>query len=695
MPSGYLVTLGADNALTVNDVISDPWVDFDTDQVIGDGTWVFTGIDNGTSYTDLQEPGRFELATDGNVYFVPFFGEVDTLTSASTIAAPAFTLPGPFEPPSDFPDNIVTGTLADDTIDAGYTDANGDSLDDAADNSDLVLGLSGDDSLQGLAGDDWVLGGTGDDTIDGGTGDDLLYGDTSIGSLNWDAQAPDETDVSGGFTQNTGEIDVTVSFTNDGNNNPDFEIESSDTQYVAAGERFDTQSSLYLRGSGDNDTSTTTLNFAAATGADVQDEVANVTFRINDVDFAGGNHRDVVTVNAFDAAGNPVDVTLTVVDNGGNTDTVSGNTVTAGNSGESQADATGSVLVEIAGPVARIDIVYENALNGTQAIWVTDVFFEPIPQSFGNDELDGGSGDDTLFGGGGDDLLSGGTGSDAVDGGAGNDTINVAQGDTIEGGDGDDLFVLTDLSESGSADITIVGGEGDETGGDTLDFNGLAADGTLNLTSSTPGELAGTVEMLDGSLVTFSNIESIICFTPGTLIRTAQGDRPIEALQPGDLIVTRDNGLQPLRWVGSRTVAARGAMAPIALDPAIVQGADTALLVSPQHRLLWSGPQAQMLFGEHEVLVAAQHLLTNPAVRRVEGGEVTYLHLMLDRHEVIYANGAATESFYPGDTALGALTDRSRHEMFHLFPELRSHAGAFGDTARLCLKAHEGRLLVA
>jgi len=102
-----------------------------------------------------------------------------------------------------------------------------------------------------------------------------------------------------------------------------------------------------------------------------------------------------------------------------------------------------------------------------------------------------------------------------------------------------------------------------------------------------------------------------------------------------------------------------------------------------------------MLFGTDEVLVAARHLLSNPAVTRRSGGSVTYMHLMLDMHQVIYANGAATESFYPGDQALGALDDQGRDEMFTLFPELRSHAGALGDTARLCLKSHEGLLLAA
>ncbi|KAE9629622.1 Hint domain-containing protein [Parasedimentitalea maritima] len=689
MPSGYLVSLGADNALGTDDVISGAWTSFTSDTDLGSGQWVFTGVDGGTNYTDTQEPGQYHLATNGNVYFIPQYGEVDTLTNADVVSAPSY---------SAVPDHQVDGSAGADVIDSSYTDSDGDSVDDAADNADLVYGNGGSDDISSGSGDDWIYGGSGNDTVDGGSGNDVIYGDDSTAgteSLNWDAQGSDEQDVSGGFTQTTGQIDVSVSFANDGNNAPQFSLETSDTIYVAGGENFNDNSSLYLYGNGDDATSTTSINFAANGNSDVSNEVENVVFRISDIDFGSGNHRDIVTVNAYDADGNPVSVTLTVSDNGSNTDVVSGNTITAGSDGENAGDATGSALVEIAGPVSNIEIIYSNQLGGTQAIWVSDVFFDTIPNPPGDDLLNGGLGDDTIYGQDGNDVITGGAGDDLLDGGLGNDTLNVAQGDNALGGDGDDLFILTDHGEAGSGDMTITGGEEDETTGDTLNLNGQADLSTLNLTTNIPGELAGTVELYDGSVVTFSNIENIICFTPGTLIDTAQGPRAIETLTLGDLIVTRDHGLQPLRWLGSRTVAATGDFAPIEVSPLLLPEATAPLLVSPQHRLLWSGPRAQMLFGTDEVLVAARHLLTNPAVTRRIGGTVTYMHLMLDQHQVIYANGAATESFYPGDQAIGALSETGRDEMLTLFPELRSHAGALGDTARLCLKAHEGILLAA
>ena len=237
------------------------------------------------------------------------------------------------------------------------------------------------------------------------------------------------------------------------------------------------------------------------------------------------------------------------------------------------------MLVEIDGPVSEIQIIYKNGLNGAQTIWVSDVYFDTIPLADGDDTINGGSGADTLFGQGGDDLLIGGRGPDVVNGGAGNDTVDVAQGDTVTGDAGDDLFRLVNLAEGGSAAISIVGGEEDEVSGDVLDLAGLVDRSTLTYTTNVPGELAGSVEMLDGSLVTFENIERIICFTPDTAIETPFGPRPIQDLRPGDLILTKDHGPQPLRWIGSRTVAAQGDMAPIQLDPSLLVGAEASLLV--------------------------------------------------------------------------------------------------------------------
>ncbi len=712
---------------------------------------------------------------------------------------------------------IVEGGSGDDLIDATYGgDPGGDAI-DAYDYSDG----SNRDSVEAGAGNDTVIGGHGDDTLLGEDGNDLIYGGyggtTPLAyqeDLNWSLQGGDGTSVAAGFTQTTGQMEVSVSFANTGNNNPTFTIETSDTLYVDGGETFDTNSSLFLFGQGDAATSTTTIDFAATTGADVSDEVENVAFRINDIDWGNNNHTDIVTVNAYDANGVPVTVTLTP----GGGDTVSGNTITAEQVAESSASQGGSVLVEIAGPVQQIEIIYENGQFNTQGINVTDIEFDLIPQASdddsieagggadtvfgedgsdtlgggdgndsldggdgadsidgdggddtisggsGDDTLDGGTGSDTLYGGDGDDILregstggltgalygeagndtlysgtgtgadlldggedddllidqgssggqttllggagndtlqggpgndslEGGTGADDVSAGAGNDTILASHNDTVDGEAGDDFIRLVDLGELAGGTIFVEGGTTGQTSGDVLDLNGLADRSTLNITSNVGGEQTGTVQMYDGTLVSFSNIDDVICFTPGTRILTETGYRPIETLALGDRIITRDDGPQPLRWVGTRQVLARGKTAPIRIAPHVL-GGSRPLLVSPQHRMLFEGYRAELLFGAGEVFAAARHLVDGQDVRVEEGGMVTYIHLMLDRHQVIYAEGMATESFHVGDQGLRALHPAARADLFARFPDLQADPTRFGDTARPCLKAFEARALV-
>ena len=141
--------------------------------------------------------------------------------------------------------------------------------------------------------------------------------------------------------------------------------------------------------------------------------------------------------------------------------------------------------------------------------------------------------------------------------------------------------------------------------------------------------------MDDGTLLNFSEIENIMCFTPGTCIATPKGARDIASLKIGDFVVTRDHGLQPIRWIQSRTVPALDRFAPIRIRPGVVIGQQSDLLVSPQHQMLFQGYRAELLFGESEVFVAAKHLVDGRLVTQEKGGYVTYIHMMFDEHEVV------------------------------------------------------------
>ena len=322
---------------------------------------------------------------------------------------------------------------------------------------------------------------------------------------------------------------------------------------------------------------------------------------------------------------------------------------------------------------------------------------DSVTAGAGNDYVASGLGDDTVFGEAGNDTLIGGVGADQLFGGLGDDEMYVAEGDIADGGDGDDFFFLVDLGEPGSSTIDIVGGETGEINGDTLQLTSDVGknDITFSNEDDAAGGLSGSFTMADGTIVTFSEIENIICFTPGTRIMTDRGERAIENLRQGDMVLTRDHGFQPIRWIGNSTVEGRGKFAPVAINSNVMDGARRPLLVSPQHRMLFTGYKAELLFGTDEVLVAAQHLVDGRDVRIVEREVVSYLHIMFDRHEVIYAEGAATESFHAGDMGVAAISDKAREEMFSIFPQLRSDPAAHGDTARTCLKVHETRALLS
>ncbi len=184
------------------------------------------------------------------------------------------------------------------------------------------------------------------------------------------------------------------------------------------------------------------------------------------------------------------------------------------------------------------------------------------------------------------------------------------------------------------------------------------------------------------------------CFVKGTKIITQQGERPVENLAPGDMILTMDHGFQPLRWVGRRSVPARGALAPIRFAPGAL-GNDAPLMVSPQHRMMLRGWRVEMNFGESEVLVPAQSLINGDTVVQVEGGEVTYLHLLFDCHEIIYGGGIPSESFMPGEQGLSSMARAVQDEIYTLFPELQTEGlHVYGEDARPSLKAREARLLM-
>lgn len=171
------------------------------------------------------------------------------------------------------------------------------------------------------------------------------------------------------------------------------------------------------------------------------------------------------------------------------------------------------------------------------------------------------------------------------------------------------------------------------------------------------------------------------CFTPGTRIATHRGETPIEHLAVGDRVITRDNGIQPVRWVGKTQMYVQDFQAEPHLLPIFIrQGAlgkdlpERDMMVSPNHRILVTSDRTAIRFAEREVLLAAKHL-TATGVHTVRSSGTTYIHFMCDRHEVVLTDGIWTESFHPDDQSLKGLGNAQRLEIFEIFPELKSAEG--------------------
>jgi len=199
-----------------------------------------------------------------------------------------------------------------------------------------------------------------------------------------------------------------------------------------------------------------------------------------------------------------------------------------------------------------------------------------------------------------------------------------------------------------------------------------------------------------------SDAPSVICFTPGTRIRTGNGDVPIENLGIGDRVLTRDDGPQEVQWSGHRRMSGARLFAmpdqrPIRMRAGAlgVDRPDADLIVSPEHRVLVTGRAAVDLWGEHEVLIRAADLVGDSRVTVDHSlRETFYIHLMLDRHEVVWANGLEVETFHPGFMGLDHLSKLQRDSLLELRPELSATPHAYGAPARRMLSRAEAAILI-
>ena len=447
-------------------------------------------------------------------------------------------------------------------------------------NDDTYTGTIGNDiSGSGLGGNDSLFGALGNDTLEGGDGNDT---------------------IDGGFSN-----DVLIGGAGNDSLIGGFGVDRVDYSANLATQSIDITETGGDDGLGGTDSFDGILVFEGGAG--------------NDTVFLGGD----VTTGTFTLIGNDGDDRLSGGGNAAGGDSLvggAGRDVLDGKAGNDTLDGgTGN------------DVLF-GAVGNDLLLGGTD----------GDDQFDGEEGDDTIEGGVGNDTLTGGDGADSVTGGDGNDDIELGPGnDTVDAGDGDDIVRFF---FGQGADEAIAG-----IGADTLDLEGWTgpddfttlADGTYG--SWTVGTSGADRVFTNGTnSVTASGFEFIVCFAAGTRIATPAGEIAVEALQPGDMVLTAAGATEQVLWIGRRHVVLAGhpnaaEMAPVRIAAGAL-GAGIPkrdLVVSPDHCLFLDG-----------VLVPARLLVNGTTIAAQPGtAEVTWFHVELARHDVLLAEGAPAESW--------------------------------------------------
>lgn len=185
------------------------------------------------------------------------------------------------------------------------------------------------------------------------------------------------------------------------------------------------------------------------------------------------------------------------------------------------------------------------------------------------------------------------------------------------------------------------------------------------------------------------DIAGLACVGGGTMVATADGPMPVDWLRPGDRVLTRDNGYQPLLWLGQVRLSRRDPSEARALQlRAGALGPDLpthSMVLGPGQPVLLAGPELELWFGEGEMLAAAQDL---GARARPMHGRLTLFHLLFSTPQIILAEGLWIASVQASTDYIAHLPGQMRATMGDRI--LQAHATA----ARPVLRDWEAELVL-
>ena len=261
----------------------------------------------------------------------------------------------------------------------------------------------------------------------------------------------------------------------------------------------------------------------------------------------------------------------------------------------------------------------------------------------------GGAGAPGNGSGGGAGNYSGGGGS-GVKGNGGSSLYGGAGGRNVSGLYAGGAGVSDDFSGAPPGGAGGFGGGGGGSGGATRGGGGGGgytggAGGSGSAGAGGTSFDAGTVIAAQTSAGVESGNGSVViiaCYARGTLILTTRGEMPVEVLAIGDTVVTAGGAHRAIRWLGRRSYAGRFLAANPAVQPIRLRAGSLGggvprrdLLVSPKHAMFLDG-----------LLAPAECLVNGRSIVRERGwARVDYFHVELGSHDVILAEGAASESF--------------------------------------------------